>query len=201
MGRYRDHRQPRNQGFGNDDHQESWEPSYFDRRPAPSTSSGAPAQDAEVVWFNAEKGFGFLKLRDGTDAFLHMSKLEAAGHGSLPPGARLTVRTEPGQKGPQVVEVVSVDIENAAHQPATGRAQPSGMASDRSEQEATGVVKRYDPNKGFGFIGLDGGGKDVFVHATTLARCGLVALEPGQQVAITYAQGQKGLEARSVQIR
>jgi CspA family cold shock protein len=201
MGRYRDHRQPRNQGFGNDDQQENWEPSYFDRRPAPSTSSSAPAQDAEVVWFNAEKGFGFLKLRDGTDAFLHMSKLEAAGHGSLPTGARLTVRTEPGQKGLQVVEVVSVASEPAAPQPATGRAQPSGMAPDRSEQEAAGVVKRYDPNKGFGFIGLDGGGKDVFVHATTLARCGLVALEPGQQVVITYAQGQKGLEARSVQVR
>lgn len=203
MGRYRDHRQPRGPRFPNDNDLESSEPSYFDRRPSPRASSSGetfPAHDAEVLWFNTEKGFGFLKLSDGSDAFMHLSKLRAAGHDSLPEGTLLKVRIEPGQKGPQVVEVVSVDLGNgtAKPQPTTPQSLPS---PDTREREARGMVKRYDANKGFGFIALESGGKDVFVHATTLARCGLTGLDVGQSVVITYIQGHKGLEARVVQLR
>jgi CspA family cold shock protein len=58
----------------------------------------------------------------------------------------------------------------------------------------------YNPDKGFGFVGQDGGGKDVFVHATTLTRGGLTALTEGQRVRIQIAQGPKGLEARSIEL-
>jgi CspA family cold shock protein len=154
-----------------------------------------------VAWFNVEKGFGFLKLSDGSDAFLHLSKLRAAGHDSLPEGAVLKVRTEPGPKGPQVVEVISVEIGGAA-KPAAPRSAPNPQAlADVREQEGTGVVKRYDQNKGFGFVALDSGGKDVFVHATALARNGLAALDAGQSVDVTYAQGLKGLEVRTIRLR
>ncbi|RLP22750.1 cold-shock protein [Mesorhizobium sp. YM1C-6-2] len=205
MGRYRDHRQPRSQGFESDNHIETSEPSYFDRRPArqaASSASKSPACDAEVLWFNAEKGFGFLKLSDGSDAFIHLSKLQAAGHDSLPEGARLQVLTEPGQKGPQVVEVVSV-LGDGAFSPSVAKqsAEAPDPAPDLDEQETTGVVKRYDLTKGFGFIALDGGGKDVFVHATTLARSGVSNLEVGQNVIITYSRSHKGLEARTIRLR
>lgn len=89
MGKYRDHRQPRGPRFPSDNHLESSEPSYFDRKPSPRASSSAetlPTCDAEVLWFNAEKGFGFLKLSDGSEAFVHLSKLRAAGYDSLPEG-------------------------------------------------------------------------------------------------------------------
>lgn len=46
-----------------------------------------------------------------------------------------------------------------------------------------GTVKFYNETKGFGFIAPDGGGKDVFVHATALERAGLSGLAEGQKVA------------------
>jgi CspA family cold shock protein len=47
----------------------------------------------------------------------------------------------------------------------------------------TGTVKFYNSQKGFGFIQPDGGGKDVFVHATALERAGLHSLNDGQKVS------------------
>jgi CspA family cold shock protein len=47
----------------------------------------------------------------------------------------------------------------------------------------TGSVKFYNSNKGFGFIAPDGGGNDVFVHATALERAGIRGLVEGQKVS------------------
>jgi CspA family cold shock protein len=58
----------------------------------------------------------------------------------------------------------------------------------------------YNADKGFGFVGQEGGGKDVFVHVTTLARGGLRELTQGQRVRMQIGQGQKGLEARSIEL-
>ena len=46
----------------------------------------------------------------------------------------------------------------------------------------SGTVKFYNEVKGYGFIEPEGGGKDVFVHATALERCGLSTLAEGQKV-------------------
>jgi CspA family cold shock protein len=48
---------------------------------------------------------------------------------------------------------------------------------------ATGVVKWFNAAKGFGFIAPDGGGPDVFVHASALQRSGLENLRDGQAVS------------------
>lgn len=47
----------------------------------------------------------------------------------------------------------------------------------------TGTVKFFNEQKGFGFIAPDDGGKDVFVHATALERCGMQPLREGQKVS------------------
>ena len=44
------------------------------------------------------------------------------------------------------------------------------------------------------------GGKDVFVHATALARAGLSGLAEGQRVRMQIGQGQKGLEAQTIEL-
>jgi CspA family cold shock protein len=47
---------------------------------------------------------------------------------------------------------------------------------------AKGTVKFFNTNKGYGFIAPEGGGSDVFVHATALERAGLEPLNEGQRV-------------------
>ncbi|MFC0217506.1 CspA family cold shock protein [Pseudochelatococcus lubricantis] len=47
---------------------------------------------------------------------------------------------------------------------------------------ATGTVKWYNEQKGYGFIQPDAGGKDVFVHVTAVQRAGLNSLGDGQKV-------------------
>ena len=69
--------------------------------------------EAIVKWFNAEKGFGFVAVVGGSEAFMHIRQLEAAGHSSVPEGARVKVRIGQGQKGPEVTEVVEVDTSAA----------------------------------------------------------------------------------------
>jgi CspA family cold shock protein len=64
----------------------------------------------------------------------------------------------------------------------------------------TGTVKWYNPDKGFGFISPQDGGKDVFVHATALERAGLSTLREGQRVRMQVIQGAKGAEVGSLQV-
>jgi cold shock protein len=54
-----------------------------------------------------------------------------------------------------------------------------------------GTVKFYNDQKGFGFIQPDGGGKDVFVHATALERAGMRGLVEGQKVSFDAQEGRR----------
>jgi CspA family cold shock protein len=230
-------------------------------RSAAPVSTG-PEQEATVKWFNPEKGFGFAELSDGSgDAFLHIRAVEAAGHSELEPGTKLSVRVAPGQRGPQVTEVLSVDTSTAeprgARRPGgfggggggdrfgggggggdrfggggggdrfgggggdrfggggggdrfggggggdrfggaprrSGPAAPTGPVED-----ITGIVKWYNPAKGFGFIAPDDGGRDVFVHRSALERARLPDLQEGQRVQIGVTQGMKGREVATIDL-
>jgi cold shock protein len=175
--------------------------------------AAGPEAEATVKWFNPEKGFGFVALADGTgDAFLHANALQAAGHQSVSPGATLRVRVGQGQKGRQVSQVISVDESTAqptrpgsmgmgmgprSPRPARAARRPVDLSS---AVEMTGVVKWYNPEKGFGFITPPGGGKDVFVHASALEEAGLPPLQEGQAVRMNVVQGAKGPEVGTIQL-
>lgn len=64
---------------------------------------------------------------------------------------------------------------------------------------ATGTVKFFNAEKGFGFITPSSGEKDVFVHFSNLVgQQGFKNLEDGQEVEFDVGQGQKGPEAQNV---
>lgn len=63
---------------------------------------------------------------------------------------------------------------------------------------AQGTVKWFNGEKGFGFIAVDGGGEDVFVHYSAIASSGYRSLDEGQRVEFDTTQGQKGLQADNV---
>lgn len=63
---------------------------------------------------------------------------------------------------------------------------------------ATGTVKWFNADKGFGFIAQDGGGSDVFVHFSAIAGTGFKELSEGQKVKFDVVQGQKGPQAENV---
>jgi len=63
---------------------------------------------------------------------------------------------------------------------------------------ATGTVKWFNSEKGFGFIEQDGGGPDVFAHYSNIASSGFRELIEGQKVSFDVTQGQKGLQAENI---
>lgn len=67
-------------------------------------------------------------------------------------------------------------------------------------EEMSGTVKWYNPAKGFGFVAVESGGKDVFVHRSALMRAGLPDLIEGQRVIVQVVEGQKGREASSISL-
>ena len=65
---------------------------------------------------------------------------------------------------------------------------------------AIGTVKFFNTTKGFGFIAPEGGGKDVFVHATAVEAAGMRTLSEGQRVSFDIqpdARGAKAVNLRS----
>jgi len=72
-------------------------------------------------------------------------------------------------------------------------------ASSGSAEEVEGTVKWFNTTKGFGFVAPDNGGKDVFVHVTAVERSGTGPLAENQRVRMKVQQGQKGLEAVSIE--
>ena len=81
-----------------------------------------------------------------------------------------------------------------------GTLVPGFVHSSGPSVEEPGTVKWFNPEKGFGFIARDGGGKDVFVHVSALERSGLATLEEGQHVVADVVEGRKGLEAARVRL-
>src|SRR6185312_4025944 len=139
-----------------------------------------------------------------------VNTLQGAGVQTVSPGATLRIRVGQGQKGRQVDQVVTVDESTATAAPPRrgpgvgGGGGGGGFGGPRpprsfdgpprrqvdlsSAVDMTGTVKWYNPDKGFGFITPESGGKDVFIHASVLERAGLGPLQEGQTVRMGVVQ-------------
>lgn len=65
---------------------------------------------------------------------------------------------------------------------------------------ASGTVKWYNSQKGYGFIAPDDGGKDVFVHATALEASGIRSLDDGQAVTFDTKEERGKVAATNLQL-
>lgn len=174
-----------------------------------------------VKWFNVNKGFGFVVPDNGgRDVFLHVSVLTETGNSELPEGATLQVDLMETNRGKQVAKIHSVDLSTAqAPAPRGGfggrdRDRGPGDFGDRPRPPRPpreqfdgpvgppidGTVKFFDAGKGYGFIVMDDGSRDVFLSARTLERSGIMSVEPEQRVRVTTRAGQKGPMAESVEL-
>jgi cold shock protein len=223
MSKGKDFRAPRKRGFDDDG------PMSYDSKPRSSrgfggapdgggfggppmggassapVNSSAPAVDAVVKWFKADKGYGFVELAGGAgDAFLHANALHAAGHDTVPAGAKLRVQVGAGAKGAQVTRVLEVDaagVVERPQRPSSDGIRPRRVAPDPSTAiSVTGKVKWFDDAKGFGFVASEDGGKDVFVHISILGPAGISHLAEGQQVTMRVVDTPKGREAISLSL-
>jgi cold shock protein len=179
--------------------------------------------EAVVKWFNTTKGFGFIAPTDGSpDVFLHAAALEQAG---LPPpaeGAKIKCEVGPGKKGPQVMRVHEVDgragTGGGAGGPSAGPGGPRGPRPPRGPGggggsfrerddvdlagaiDVEGKIKWYSPEKGYGFVVANDGGKDVFVNAAVLRRSGVPSVDLDQLVRTSYVVTPRGREARYIRL-
>jgi len=240
-------------------------------------SGSKPSQSqakATVKWFNATKGYGFVTLDGGGDAFCHASALQSQGATSLQQGATIVCDLQESPRGLQVVQVHSID--NSTADPSGGGGGPGGGGgfgdrgprpprprrdfgdsggfggggggggyrergyggggdrfSDRGDRFSDGggfgggrdrfqgggggggyrerdsgpsgpmvegKVKFFNDQKGFGFVMPDGGGGDVYLHASALRRSGIAALSPEQRIRFSTRQGNKGQEVDKIEV-
>jgi CspA family cold shock protein len=187
-----------------------------------SRSVAQASAKGKVKWFNGTKGYGFITLDNGGDAFCHASALQAAGHAEVPPGTTIVCDLADSQRGLQVVAVHSVDLSTAEASRGPrrdfgdngfggggfnggGRSFGGGGGggyrdSAPSGPMVEGKVKFFNDQKGFGFVMPDSGSGDIYLHASALRRSGISVVEPDQRIRYSTRQGNKGVEVDRVEI-
>jgi len=72
------------------------------------------------------------------------------------------------------------------------------FAARRKTMPQQGTVKWFNAEKGYGFIAVDGGGPDVFVHYSAIQTSGYRSLDEAQRVEFEVTQGTRGPQADQV---
>ncbi len=165
-----------------------------------------------VKWFNPDKGFGFIAPDDGgEDRFVHRSGLADPYAADLAEEDLVSFDAGTAPRGPMATNVRVIERSGIPARPrnggngesANGYAAPrrNGRAPVSAEEIASapvvrGTVKRFDSERGFGFIAPESGA-DVFVHQSS---AGGLPLRPGDQVEFRVVNSERGLRAEQVQV-
>ncbi len=170
-----------------------------------------------VKWYNPDKAYGFITLEDGRDIFVHMRAI-ADGRPWLVDGQGVALSVREGPKGLEAVDVRVVRdvdelppsrIRSYTKEAREARALPA-QARPRREREhyqgplptgpVAATVLHIDASGRFMFVRADAEGFDVYVHRSLFSDAG-VQVRAGDQVRVTVEQSERGLRARSLQLR
>ncbi len=156
-----------------------------------------------VKWFDPGKGFGFISRDDGgDDVFVHRS---ATGMEVLGEGDKVEFDIVQGQRGMNAERVTLIERSTLPPRPSrdaggyggSSRSYDAPAVDTTDLPVATGAVKWYDPDKGFGFIARDDGAPDVFVHHSAAGPDGLAE---GDKVEFRVGAGPKGPRAEGLRV-
>ncbi|MFN8664919.1 MAG: cold shock domain-containing protein [Thermomicrobiales bacterium] len=168
-----------------------------------------------VKWYDPDKGFGFVAREDGGgDLFLHHT---VVGMESLAEGDRITFSIGHGLKGERAEDIRVVErsgnparvrapreFSNSNSYGASrgygGSRETYGRAplpNPTTLPQLEGTVRRFDTERGFGFISSTGAAEDVFFHSSVVAGGDV---RQGDTVEFRLGQGQKGPRALDVRV-
>ncbi|CAF1083733.1 unnamed protein product [Adineta steineri] len=148
-------------------------------------------QTGTIRKFVKNRGFGFITRKsDGADFFVHSRSIHHRDLENFHEGTEVDFYESESNRGAEAKDVRIIKNTNTKDQIVNNE------ISDANKQE-TGIIHRWNKERGFGFVRRIANGNDLFVHARSL-KDGLRELEIGQEIQFRIQTTEKGDEAYDV---
>ncbi len=158
--------------------------------------------NGQIKWFDSVKGYGFIAPEDNKgDILVHFSILKDIGRRMLPEGTFVKCLSADRPKGRQAVKILEYDLTTAIGADIELVQQQVAIIDVDDDMEfVEATVKWFNRIRGYGFVNSGEGAQDVFIHMELLRKYGVDHLIPGQVIAISVGDGERGLVVKAIKI-